>query len=136
MGFADENARSLQTAMKISPAESVIMEALWRRAPLRSETIMTEVCAVQGWTEGTVKVLLSRLRKKQAISVTAEGRRYQYSPLIDRNTYVQAESQSLLDRCFSGRLAGLATHLWESGRLSDEDVAALTLVVAKFDRAP
>ncbi|KQV55847.1 MULTISPECIES: BlaI/MecI/CopY family transcriptional regulator [unclassified Caulobacter] len=120
--------------MKISSAESVVMEALWRRSPLTSEAIITEVGEPQGWTEGTVKVLISRLLKKKAITATAEGRRYLYSPLVSRRAYVETESQGLLDRLFNGRLAPLVTHFSEGDRLSDEDIAELKALIEKIGK--
>lgn len=118
--------------MKISAAESVVMEALWRRSPLTSEAIIAEVGEPQGWTEGTVKVLISRLLKKKAISAAADGRRYLYSPLVSRQTYVDVESQGLLDRLFDGRLAPLVTHFSESQKLSERDIAELKALIEKI----
>ncbi|WP_421739632.1 BlaI/MecI/CopY family transcriptional regulator [Caulobacter sp.] len=120
--------------MKISAAESVVMEALWRRSPLTSEAIMTEVCEPQGWTDGTVKVLISRLVKKKAVGATADGRRYQYAPLLTREAYVGAESQGLLDRLFQGRLAPLVMHFSEGDKLSDEDIAELKALVERIGK--
>ncbi|WP_297514016.1 BlaI/MecI/CopY family transcriptional regulator [uncultured Caulobacter sp.] len=122
------------TDPKISAAESVVMEALWKRSPLTSEAIMAEICEPQGWTEGTVKVLISRLLKKKAITAQAEGRRYLYSPTISRRTYVGAESQGLLDRLFGGRLAPLVTHFSESEKLSAEDVAELKALIERIGK--
>ena len=120
--------------MKISSAESVVMEALWRRSPLTSEAIIAEVGEPQDWTEGTVKVLISRLLKKKAIAAAADGRRYLYSPLVSRQAYVQSESQGLLDRLFEGKLAPLVTHFSETDTLSDEDVAELKALIEKIGK--
>jgi predicted transcriptional regulator len=120
--------------MKISSAESVVMEALWRRSPLTSEAIISEVGEPQGWTEGTVKVLISRLVKKKAVAAQADGRRYLYSPLVTRQAYVGTESQGLLDRLFGGRLAPLVTHFSESDKLSDEDIAELKALIEKIGK--
>jgi predicted transcriptional regulator len=124
----------VRTAMKISSAESVVMEALWRRSPLTSEAIIAEVGEPQGWTEGTVKVLISRLLKKKAIAAAADGRRYLYSPLVSRQAYVQSESQGLLDRLFDGKLAPLVTHFSESDKLSEADIAALKALIEKMGK--
>ena len=120
--------------MKISSAESVVMEALWRRSPLTSEAIIAEVGAPQDWTEGTVKVLISRLLKKKAIAAVADGRRYLYSPLISRQAYVQTESQGLLDRLFGGRLAPLVTHFSEADTLSEADIADLKALIERIGK--
>lgn len=120
--------------MKISAAESVVMDTLWRRGTLTSEAIMAEVCAPQGWTEGTAKVLISRLVKKKAVAAKADGRRYLYSPLISREAYVGAESQGLLDRLFDGRLAPLVMHFSQSDKLSEEDIAELKALVERIGK--
>jgi predicted transcriptional regulator len=120
--------------MKISSAESVVMEALWRQSPLTSEAIIAEVGEANGWTEGTVKQLISRLLKKKAVAAAADGRRYLYSPLVSRSAYVEAESQGLLDRLFDGRLAPLVTHFSEADKLSDRDIAELKALIERIDK--
>jgi BlaI family penicillinase repressor len=124
--------------MKISGAESVVMEALWKRAPSNSsmtaEEIGAEVAQGQGWTEATVKTLINRLLKKKALAATRDGRRFLYRPLVARAAYVQAESQGLLDRLFDGRLAPMVSHLSQSRSLTPEDIAELKRLIAEMDR--
>ena len=120
--------------MKISDAESVVMEALWRRAPLAAEEISAEVAGPQGWTEATVKTLINRLLKKGAVSAERDGRRYLYRPRLARAAYVGAESQGLLDRLFDGRLAPLVSHLSQSRSLTAEDIAELKRLIEEMER--
>lgn len=120
--------------MKISSAESVVMEALWRRSPMAADEIAAEVAGPQGWTEATVKTLINRLLKKKALAAEAEGRRYLYRPLLRRADYVQAESQGLLDRLFDGRLAPLVSHLSEARKLTSEDIDELKRLIRDLDR--
>src|SRR4051794_35252171 len=120
--------------MKISGAESVIMEALWKREPLSAEEIIAEVAAGQGWSEATVKTLINRLLKKKAIAATRDGRRFLYRPLTARATWVSTESQGLLDRLFDGRLAPLVSHFTETRALSAEDIAELKRLIAEMEK--
>ena len=119
--------------MKISSAESVVMEALWRRAPQSAEEITAQVAQPQGWTLATVKTLINRLLKKAAISAEPQGRRYLYRPLVARTDYVQAESKGLLDRLFDGRLAPLVSHLSAAKALTPEDIAELKRLIAEIE---
>jgi len=119
--------------MKISGAESVVMEAVWRKSPLSAEEISGEVAGPQGWTEATVKTLINRLLKKHALGATRDGRRFLYRPLVARAAYVQAESQGLLDRLFDGRLAPLVSHLSQARALSPEDIAELKTLIEGFE---
>ncbi|PZR34462.1 BlaI/MecI/CopY family transcriptional regulator [Caulobacter segnis] len=115
--------------MHITAAESHVMEALWRRAPLSADELVAEVGASQNWGEATVKTLINRLLKKKAIkSERAEGR-HGYRPLVDRSAYVQAESQGLLDRLFDGQLAPLISHFAQHRPLKAEEVAKLKTLI-------
>ena len=119
--------------MKISSAESVVMQALWTRSPQSAEEIAGAVAGPQGWTEATVKSLINRLLKKKAVDAARDGRRYLYRPLVARETYVAAESQGLLDRLFDGRLAPLVSHLSAARALTPEDVAELKKLIAELE---
>ena len=119
--------------MRISDAESLVMEALWSRSPLTADEIAAQVAAAQGWSDATVKTLLNRLLKKTAIAAEPDGRRYLYRPLVARADYVQAESQGLLDRLFDGRLAPLVSHFSAQQRLSPEDIAELKTLIEELE---
>ena len=119
--------------IRISSAESLIMEALWTKSPMAAEEVVAEVAAAQGWSEATVKTLLNRLLKKKAIAAVKDGRRYLYRPLTQRETYVNAESQGLLDRLFDGRLAPLVSHFSQNGKLSADDIAELKRLIEEID---
>ena len=118
----------------ITEAESIVMEALWRRSPLSADEIADEVAEGQGWSVATVKTLINRLLKKRAIKAATQGRRYFYRPVIDRADYVLAESQGLLDRLFAGRLAPLVSHFSQARQLSDEDIAELRRLLDALDK--
>src|SRR5258708_13474306 len=92
-------------AAKISGAESQIMEALWRAGPLTPDGIVAEVGEANAWAPGTVKTLITRLLRKGAIAGAKEAGGYVYRPLLEPTSYVQAESQSLLDRLFAATAA-------------------------------
>jgi predicted transcriptional regulator len=119
--------------MRISTAESEIMKALWARSPLTAEEITAILADDQNWAEGTVKALLNRLLKKNAIAADKDGRRFLYRPVVVQGDYVHAESQGLLDRLFDGRLAPLVSHFSQRERLSDEDVAELRRILEAHD---
>lgn len=119
--------------MKISNAESVIMEALWDRSPLAAEDITVSVAGPQGWTEATVKTLINRLLNKGAVAAEKDGRRYLYRPVMQRNAYVTSESEGLLSRLFDGKLAPLVSHFSEQQKLTLEDIAELKALIERLD---
>lgn len=119
--------------MRVSSAEGIVMEALWRKQPLSAEEVVADVAADQAWTEATVKTLLNRLLSKGAIAAEKDGRRYLYRPLLKREDYVAEESTSLIDRLFDGRVSSLVTHFSEREKLSADDIAELKRLIAELD---
>ena len=119
--------------MKISSAESVVMEVLWRDGPADAEDVTRALESSQGWTETTVRTLLSRLVQKKAVAKAKEGRRYLFRPLVDRADYVHAESKSLVDRLYEGRLGALFAQFSEREELTAEDIAELKALIERIE---
>jgi BlaI family transcriptional regulator, penicillinase repressor len=120
-------------SMRISDAESLVMDALWRESPLTAEDIAAAVGPEQNWSDKTVKTLLNRLLTKKAIAAARDGRRYLYSPLVARADYIQDESRGLIDRLFDGKLAPLVSHFAQTNQLTAEDIAELKRLIAELD---
>ncbi|HEY8009750.1 MAG TPA: BlaI/MecI/CopY family transcriptional regulator [Rudaea sp.] len=119
--------------MPISDAESVVMDVLWRRAPLSADDVVAALAASTDWQEPTIKTLLNRLLKKRAIAAERDGKRYLYRPLLKRADYVHSESKSLLDRLFDGRVAPLVAHFSERRKLSKKDLTELKRLIEELD---
>lgn len=119
--------------MSISDAESVVMDVLWREHPLSADDVVAALANTSDWQEATVKTLLNRLLKKRAIAAERDGRRYLYRPLLKRADYVHAQSKSLLDHLFGGRVAPLVAHFSERDKLSKRDIAELKRLIKELD---
>src|SRR3954464_11432990 len=98
------------------------MGGVWGEHPLSAEEVVAALAGTAQWQEPTVKTLLNRLLKKRAIAAERDGRRYLYRPLLQREEYVHAQSKTLLDRLFGGRVAPLVAHFSERQRLSKKDL--------------
>jgi predicted transcriptional regulator len=119
---------------RISEAEYAVMEALWQNSPLTAAEVSDRVASERGWSLATVKTLLSRLVAKKAVATEPDGRRFLYSPTIERTDYVDSESRRLVDRLFGGRAAPLLVHLVESEALSEEDIAEIERLIREFKK--
>lgn len=117
---------------RISDAEHAVMEVLWDRGTATAAEVCETVCKTRDWSLATVKTLLSRLVQKQAIETRPDGRRYLYTPLIDRSDYVGGESRRLVDRLFGGRAASLVAHLAESEALSEDDLKEIEALLKEL----
>lgn len=119
-------------AERISDAEHAVMEALWQEAPQTANSVAERLEPTQGWTLATVKTLLSRLLAKGAVTAEADGRRFLYSPAIERNAYLSGESRRIVDRLFGGRLSPLVAHFAEAEALTAEDIAEIEALLKRI----
>lgn len=117
----------------ISEAESAVMEVLWRTSPASTEDVVAALKDRQEWQEPTIKTLLNRLLKKEAISAERDGRRYLYSPVLQRDQWLASESKGLLDRLFGGRVAPLVAHFSKQRKLTKKDLAALKRLIQEIE---
>lgn len=122
----------MERAAKISEAESQIMQALWTEGALGAEEIAAQVGIDAGWSQATVRTLINRLIKKGAIAAKREGRRARYHPLLSRGDYITEETQNFLDRVFSGNVSPLLAHFNEKGKLSEDEIEKLRILIEKM----
>lgn len=114
---------------RISDAELAIMEILWEESPLTATDVAHRVQPHREWSITTVKTLLSRLVIKKALGNKRDGRRFLYTPIIERKSYIDGESQRFVDRLFGGKFMLLVAHLAEKEKLSSEDIDEITAIL-------
>lgn len=117
---------------RISEAEYAVMEPLWERSPLTALEICEEVCSRRDWSLATVKTLLSRLVAKKAVATEPDGRRFLYTPMLEKDEYTGSESRRLVDRLFGGRAAPLFAQLAEAEALTDDDLAEMEALLKEL----
>ena len=118
----------------ISEAEAQVMEVLWATSPLATEDIAAELQGRQGWQLATIKTLLNRLLNKGAITAQKDGRRYLYSPLLQRSAWVDEQASGLLNRLFGGSLAPLVAQFTSQRKLKPADLAAIKQLLKDYER--
>lgn len=119
-------------AERASESEMQVLAALWDEAPQTAAELAQRIGQANGWTQATVKTLLARLVQKGAVTAEADGRRYLYSPAIERADAVGEESQRFVDRLFGGRVSPLIAHLAEREALSDADIAEIEALLRRL----
>ena len=123
---------------RISEAEHAVMEALWDAQPADRRRRLRRASAPRATGRcRRSRRCSARLVAKGAVATEPDGRRFLYTPLLERADYVGSESKRLVDRLFGGRAAPLFAHLAETealtrrghrrDRSSAEGAAAMTL---------
>ena len=119
----------------ISKAEFEVLDALWQQSPASASDIIARLNQRKAWHEKTVKTLLSRLVKKQVVGFEKQQRHYLYSPLIERDSYTQKESKSLIERMFKGKIAPLVAGFAKQNDLNKDDIDALKSLISDWEKS-
>lgn len=109
----------------ISDAEWQVMKVFWENEALTANEVIEKFDGATSWKPKTIKTLLGRLVKKKAITFNKDGRAYVYYPLIAESDCVKAESQSFLERVFSGSLNVMFANFLEEKKLSMAEIEEL-----------
>jgi len=109
---------------RVSDSEKIVLEVLWQESPLNSQDVVARLHD-QGWNEKTVKTFLNRLVKKGIVSFQKEGRRYWYSPNVERAEILSEESDGFLKRVFKGDMKALLTTFVDNKQLSTDELQYL-----------
>jgi len=119
---------------RLSEAEWDVMEVLWSAGQPLTATDIDEALRKgdRDWSLATVKSLLSRLLAKQAVAPAKDGRRFLYSPAIEREPYVADESRRFVGRLFGGKLSPLFAQLAEGEKLDDDEIAAIEALLKEL----
>jgi len=122
------------TNMQISDSEKLIMDVLWQESPLTARRIIDKLDSTVDWHEKTVKTLLNRLLKKQAVSFEKRGREYHYYPQVNELDYVQQASATFLDKVFKGSVSGLISAFAKKEKLSAQDIERLKQLLKEMEQ--
>src|SRR5688572_25155816 len=106
----------------ISDAEWQVMKAVWDLEPVPASEVIEALKDQTEWSPRTIKTLLNRLVRKNAIDFTEENRRYLYRSRVTRRACVRRESRSFLRRVFDGDVTPALVHFLEDAELSSDEV--------------
>ena len=119
----------MSKASKISDAEWQVMQVIWHRSPISASEIVQELEPHTGWNHRTIRTMLNRLVQKEVLDYDVEGNRYLYRPNVTRARCVRKESESFLNKVFSGDANSLLVHFVRSGKISADDLQELQRIL-------
>ncbi len=120
--------------MNISDAELKLLEVLWSESPLTVGQVIERVQIMTDWHANTIKTMLTRLIKKQAISRYKDGKRFFYTPAIERDVVVMEEAEGFLKKFFDGGLSPFVAHFSKNKKLSKTEISELEQILSKMKK--
>lgn len=111
---------------KLPDAELDVMLALWNGHPDMSRMeIETFIKQKKELAPTTILSMLSRLEKKDFVSVKKDGKTNLYSPLISQEEYQQQESKGILKKLYGNSLKNFVTALYQGDGISRDELQKL-----------
>lgn len=124
----------MKTLPKISDSEWQIMKVLWKESPLKAIDIINRLDNIANWQPKTIKTLIRRLIKKNAVSFNKDGKYYLYYPIVNEEDCIRLENDSFLNRIYGGSLNLMLSNFLKARNLSEDEVKELRDILDKNTR--
>jgi BlaI family penicillinase repressor len=116
----------------LTKAELRIMDVLWEK---RRATVADVVAALPppplAYT--TILTMLRILEQKQVVARTPDGRAHIYRPLVEREEAATSAVSDVVRSFFSDSKTALAVRLMEQERPSQDELASIKALIAKYE---
>ena len=116
-------------ATKLSALEWELMHVLWEVSPLSASEVHERVPEDSGAHVKTVRSLLDRLIRKQAVTREKKHGVWVFRPALERESCLREEIRSFLQRFFDAQPVPLIAHLVKNENLSQEDLDELRALI-------
>lgn len=119
---------------RLPDSELDIMLALWIGHPDMSRSeIETIINEKKQLAPTTILSLLTRLEKKNFVSVKKQGKSNLYSPLVSQEEYQRNESKNILEKLYGNSIKTFVTALYKNKQLSTEEIKELDAYLKELD---
>ncbi len=113
---------------RLPDAELEIMKVIWHNdVPISTSEVKKIIDneTDNSWTQQTLQSLINRLIAKEFLKKDRRGKEYIYTPLVEEKDYVEYESSEFLKKMHSNSVVGLMRALFDSKKISEEDISEL-----------
>ena len=119
--------------MKLNASEWNVLNCLWENYPRTVMQLVADLEAAVGWAKSTTITTLRRMEEKGLVRVEQAGRGKAYTPAVEREQAVIAETHSFLDRVYQGSVGLMMSAMAKRQELSADEVAELRAILDGID---
>ena len=119
--------------VKLTASEWSVLSCLWEDSP---RTVMQLVAALGGQVGGaksTTITTLRRMEEKGLVRAEQGARGKLYTPAVEREQAVTAETHSFLDRVYQGSVGLMMSAMARRQELSGDEVAELRAILDRIE---
>ena len=115
--------------LALTPAEWVILKAVWTHEPCAAPTVQEALAGQRAWSYSTVRTLMDRMAAKGLLSTTKVRHLTLFRSAITRRRAQASELRYTLTTAFNGALTPMVQCLLESPKLTAADLDDLEALV-------
>lgn len=119
--------------INLTNSEWYVLDCLWEKSPM---TVMELVGALGdrlGWAKSTTITTLRRMEEKGLVRAEQGARGKLYTPAVEREQAVTAETHSFLDRVYQGSVGLMMSAMARRQELSGDEVAELRAILDRIE---
>ena len=120
-------------SMKLNASEWNVLNCLWENHPRTVMQLVADLEEAVGWAKSTTITTLRRMEEKGLVRVEQAGRGKAYTPAVEREQAVIAETHSFLDRVYQGSVGLMMSAMAKRQELSAGEIAELRAILDQID---
>ena len=120
--------------IKLTSSEWNVLGCLWERSPQTVMQLVSELERTVGWHRSTTITTLHRMEAKGLVRCEQAGRGRAYTPLVDREQAVVAETRNFLDRVYRGSVGMMMSAMARRQELSGDEIAELRAILDQAEK--
>jgi predicted transcriptional regulator len=113
--------------IKLSDAEFIIMEILWREGEIRASKVADIAREETSWEKNTTYTLISRLINKGAVKRSNPN--FLCSPILKKSEISSTESKKILEKMYGGSIKLFVKAFLDEQKISDEELNELKKLI-------
>ena len=117
------------TEVKLTASEWNVLSCLWERSPQTVMELVAELSRRVGWAKSTTVTTVRRMEEKGLLHWKQAGKAKAYSPAVEREQAVTAETRSFLDRVYQGSVGLMMSAMAQRQELTAEEIAQLRAIL-------
>lgn len=119
--------------IKLTASEWNVLDCLWEDSPRTVMQLVADLKDRVGWAKSTTITTLRRMEEKGVLRVEQGARGKLYTPAVEQEQAVIAETHSFLDRVYQGSVGLMMSAMAKRQELSRDEVAELRSILDKIE---
>ncbi len=119
--------------VKLTASEWSVLSCLWEDSPRTVMQLVAELGGQVGWAKSTTITTLRRMEEKGLVRAEQGARGKLYTPAVEREQAVTAETHSFLDRVYQGSVGLMMSAMARRQELSGDEVAELRAILDRIE---